>query len=957
MPPLRYRTLNPYDLEAAVAGDLERAMQKRGATVRHIGGAGNPDIVVDCGAFVLVVEVASRTGASAAAEYLAIREHRDHTEREFGKPTHLLFSCWASPPRLTKAMQEENSAREGRGEPGRSLFLDLLSLERVLQRLGETSRDLYPNDRWAQWFARWAEIGDDVVALELLQGTVFTEDQPLEEFVHELVEKRTQAKQEKLRKDIRRLEDLLRHRNVTRDEAMRVLVYIVFVKLYEEKREARGGTNRFTVETFPQYRNSLSARSRAEYEGRTLQHLIEAEIALDDDVRQANLLEGVRMPVQINDGFVEGEVLPRLDDYRFRGTHVDALGAVFEALARRAEKDTRIGQFFTPDPIARFAVDVSRPGAAETVLDPAAGTGRFLVYSMERMRQHASTVTGVPLATVLQSIETRQILGTDADQWIVTIAKMNMYVHGDGKSNIIRENGLFLSDIQVFPTRPGVLHGQVDVCLTNPPLGDMDYQAYAADIAARAQYAGAADEWLAERLPLLPGEFLEERVSRDAEQKIRLWSERYRKAIADEDAREERTANRYLSYHQRRLAEASATLAAKNGTYRVSGNTAKGGALFLAAIKDYLKPVQDAAAPEERRGGRTCIIVDEAIMNTPEYAETRRFIRENFFVKAVFSFYRDAFWYQARTTAKTSLLYLYRKPDPSVGQREPVFYCHVEKIGFTRTGKPDESQLPQILASYREFENALRESYRGDHFDHADALQRVRGLALPTAARVRWSPHEVEHAGARMDYAYEVARQIRATLPQDHRSLGDLVTVEHRPANENPLGLYTFATIDRNTGEVRTRGERTTEYRPEDLLVVEENDLVLSGIDFVHGSVGFAGPEVHGQVVSKEFYILRLRPEHEDEVDPRFLALFLRTPRIRDLVAGTITGTSNRTRVEDEAALLSLPLPSLPGIEAQREVADHVEEALGLRREARRLLHRGLREADAVWAVDPGGDA
>jgi hypothetical protein len=381
----------------------------------------------------------------------------------------------------------------------------------------------------------------------------------------------------------------------------------------------------------------------------------------------------------------------------------------------------------------------------------------------------------------------------------------------------------------------------------------------------------------------------------------------------------------------------------------VSGNTAKGGALFLAAIKDYLKPVQDAAAPEERRGGRMAIIVDEAILNTPEYAATRRFIREQFFIKAVFSFYRDAFWYQARTTAKTSLLFLYRKPDPAVHQREPVFYCHIEKIGFTRTGKPDESELPQVLAGYRAFEDSLRESYRGAYFDEAEAKRKAAGLALPAAVRIRWNPSDVEDSGARMDYAYEVARQIRATLPADHQTLGDLVTVERRPGEENPLGLYTFATIDRNTGEVRTRGLTTTEYKPEDLLVVRENDIVLSGIDFVHGSVGFAGPDVDGQVVSKEFYVLRVRPEYAEAVDPRFLALFLRTRRLRDLVAGTITGTSNRTRVEDETALLSLPLPDLPGIEEQRETAAHIAEALGLRRQARRLLQAGLREADAVW--------
>lgn len=67
-------------------------------------------------------------------------------------------------------------------------------------------------------------------------------------------------------------------------------------------------------------------------------------------------------------------------------------------------------------------------------------------------------------------------LGTNADKWIVTIAKMNMYIHGDGKTNIRHEDGLFLADSEAVPTT-GTLLNNVDVVLTNPPLGGLDYQA------------------------------------------------------------------------------------------------------------------------------------------------------------------------------------------------------------------------------------------------------------------------------------------------------------------------------------------------------------------------------------------------------------------------------------------------------------------------------------------------
>lgn len=945
----RYRSLGPFELEKAVVEDFDAALRKRGAKVTHDGRPGRPDGVIALDDFVIVVEVASRSGADAASEYLAIRDHRDLIERETGKPTHLLFSCWATPDRIIRAIREENSARASDGKKGLSLFLDLRSLEPVLKRLAETSKDRFPAKRWDAWFGLWEEIGDDVVALEKLQEVVFAEDDLMRGLVAEKVRQRAQLEQEALRSDVQRLEHLLRHRNVTGLPAMKALVYIMFVKLYEEKREARGEENRFSQDGFAEYKRSLSAHDRKVYAERTLQHLLDKEIRLDPDIAAAGILDGVVLPRQINDEFLIDKVLPVLDRYRFQGTHLDALGAVFEAIARRAEKDARIGQFFTPEPIVRFAVDVARPGPEEVVLDPAAGTGRFLTFSMEHMRDRADEVSGKRAEDVIEAIHATQLLGTDADEWIVTIAKMNMYIHGDGKSNIRHENGLFLADLEVFPGRRGTIEDQIDVCLTNPPLGEMSYRAYAADLVER-KASGVSDpgEWMEQRFPLLPGEFAEEAAIRQAEEKIAEWRKRYEQAIQDGDERGKVRAERYLEYHREKKAAAEAALKSGSAAYKVLGTTAKGGTLFLAAIRDYLKPVRDAGAVEEWRGGRVGIIVDEAILNTPEYAATRQFIRRHYFIKAIFSFHRDAFWYQARTTAKTSLLYLYRKPDPSVVQEEPIFYAHIEKIGFTRTGQPDESELPAMLAAYLDFERIVRSSYRGHSFQEAKAKSALEEIRMPGSVRIRWRPGDDE-PGARLDYAYEAARQIRETLPADHLVLGDVAEIIVREPPEDPLGIYHFATIARNTGEVKPKEVTDTQYSPSDLRLIKAGDIVVSGIDLVNGSVGYATAEVQDMVVSKEFYILRVREDRRDEVDPRFLALLLRTPNARELVAGTVTGTSNRTRVEDESALLGLPLPELPPIEVQQDLADRVTSALEQRKESDRMVGQALREADRSW--------
>lgn len=950
MNPGRYRSLGPHDLEKAVVADFAAALQKRGAKVTHDGRPGRPDGVIELDGCAIVVEVASRSGADAASEYLAIRDHRDLIEKELGKPTHLLFTCWATPDRIIRAIREENAARAADRKKGRSLFLDLRSLEPVLARLAETPADAFPAVRWEEWLDQWEEIGDDFVALEKLRETVFAEDTLMRDLVAEKVRQRAQLEQEALRADVQRLENLLRHRNITGLPAMKALVYVMFVKLYEEKREARREDNRFTQAGFVRYRNGLSAHDRRAYADRTLQHLIEKEIAVDPDVDEAGLLEGVSFPRQITDDFILEKVLPILDRYRFRGTHLDALGAVFEAIARRAEKDTRIGQFFTPEPIVTFAVDVARPGPTETVLDPAAGTGRFLTLSMERMRERADEVKGKRKSDVIRAINSKQLLGTDADEWIVTIAKMNMYIHGDGKSNIRHENGLFLADLPVFPSRRGAtIENAIDVVVTNPPLGEMSYRAYAADLAERKDSAITdPGSWMERRFPLLPGEYAEERTIQIAALKVAEWRARYEAAVQSADEKLKKKAERHLDHHLQKKAEAEAALRSGRGAYQVLGTTAKGGALFLAAIRDYLKVNRDPSAPEEWRGGRVAIIVDEAILNTPVYAATRRFLRDNYFIKAVFSFYRDAFWYQARTTAKTSLLYLYRKPDPTVTQQEPTFYGHVERIGFTRTGQPDESELPAMLHAFREFERVIRASYRRAVFQEEEARRKISEMHWPPPVRFRW-PDPTAEPDARLDYAFEAARQIRETLPPDHITLRDVAEVVVREPPEDPLGIYPFATVERATGEVKPKEVTDTQYAPSDLRLIKAGDIVVSGIDLVNGSVGYATELVQDMVVSKEFYTLRVRKDREQDVDARYLALLLRTPNARELVAGTVTGTSNRTRVEDEQALLGIPLPALPPIEEQRKLANRVEDALITRRNTATALSHALRDADRAW--------
>ena len=132
--------------------------------------------------------------------------------------------------------------------------------------------------------------------------------------------------------------------------------------------------------------------------------------------------------------------------------------------------------------------------------------------------------------------------------------------------------------------------------------------------------------------------------------------------------------------------------------------------------------------------------------------------------------------------------------------------------------------------------------------------------------------------------------------------------------------------------------------------MIREGDIVVSGIDLVNGAAGYADASVDGLVVSKEFYTLVVREEANGEVDARFLAILLRTPSARRLTIPT--GTSNRTRVDGEDALLALPLPDLPPLTEQASVADRVHSAYESRRRASETIDAALVDADAKWRGD-----
>lgn len=111
-------------------------------------------------------------------------------------------------------------------------------------------------------------------------------------------------------------------------------------------------------------------------------------------------------------------------------------------------------------------------GSEIKVLDPACGTGGFLVFLMqETLRQldeilSQRDITQNNYKKAVKKIKEEIFFGSDANEGVAASAKMNMIIAGDGHTNIQNEDSLSLNSVNWNSSNP-----DCDLILTNPPFG------------------------------------------------------------------------------------------------------------------------------------------------------------------------------------------------------------------------------------------------------------------------------------------------------------------------------------------------------------------------------------------------------------------------------------------------------------------------------------------------------
>lgn len=112
--------------------------------------------------------------------------------------------------------------------------------------------------------------------------------------------------------------------------------------------------------------------------------------------------------------------------------YFDVLGQLYIEFLRYANSDKGLGIVLTPPHITEFFADIAHVNKNSVVFDNCTGTGGFLISAMRQM-----IIDAKGDSTKIKDIKKKQLIGVEYQAHIFALAVSNMYIHQDGKSNII----------------------------------------------------------------------------------------------------------------------------------------------------------------------------------------------------------------------------------------------------------------------------------------------------------------------------------------------------------------------------------------------------------------------------------------------------------------------------------------------------------------------------------------
>lgn len=560
------------------------------------------------------------------------------------------------------------------------------------------------------------------------------------------------------------------------------------------------------------------------------------------DIQFNNIMSELRKEIKRNDKkrlFDDNEtielkastiksVVKKLEHYDLYSIDEDLNGRLFETFLNATMRGNDLGQYFTPRSIVKLGVRLANLKSDENhidkVLDASCGTGGFLIEAFQVMKekiQSKTHLTNSQIEDLLQKVRHESIYGIDAakDPKLARIARINMYLHGDGGSQIYMSDGLIKdmkpdeTDIEEFrdeteSMKNVFLPESFDVVLTNPPFSMS--------------------------------------LSIDNEQ--------------DKDILDKYELLHYEDNERRSL---------------------RTGVMFIERYEGLLK-----------KGGKLITVIDNTILNSPEFGYVRDYIRNKFIIKAVISLHGDAFQ-QSKARVKTSLLFLEKKRNVSDRQTD-AFMAFSVKLGVddkpitTPQSEIDEArkqaneEIKHILSDYEDFKNGK------------ESINRVPPKRMSNRLDVKYC---IPFKGRYVKKWYNDGF--------DTKKLSDIFTEESNminPSKDNPSDVFKILTI-KYDGFSSIEEERIGVDISGKGYIVKSGNIVMSRYNAYYGAIGYISEEGDGAFASKSYIVLKPC----DEVSGIYAWAVLRTIEIRADMLDSAIGMGRSTVKWEEIKDIEIP--------------------------------------------------
>ncbi|GJH40883.1 restriction endonuclease subunit M [Capnocytophaga sp. HP1101] len=296
-------------------------------------------------------------------------------------------------------------------------------------------------------------------------------------------------------------------------EAFDELDKLIFCKIWDEKKDRKAGqpydfqiitVDASEIKNFEKLGENELVKSIQDEENKRLfnriKDLYEEGRKKDPEVFRDNIrltTEKVRTVVEY------------LQDINIGETDLDAKGRAFETFMNSFFRGN-FGQYFTPREIVKFIVEVLPITNESVVLDTSCGSGGFLLYALNKVRQQADewypnyktdTKQNLRHYSHWHDFAEKNLYGIEINEQISRAAKMNMIIHDDGHTNVITSDGLLSpEEIQKNTENKGFKYNHFDFIITNPPFGSTVRQTEKAYL-KEYKLGKKEEDWLAVKQP------------------------------------------------------------------------------------------------------------------------------------------------------------------------------------------------------------------------------------------------------------------------------------------------------------------------------------------------------------------------------------------------------------------------------------------------------------------------